>query len=159
MKHSYLKVMTLTFALSALVVSSALLADAQVGSRKPGAPPIVQPKKGYHLNQTQQPKTGSTATLMARLIDPDAKAKQKTATVEVTVSRFLLIDPAKVGERVKAGQGHLHYQVDNGPVIATTATKLSFHELLPGQHRIMVMLVGNDHQPLGPSQTLNITIP
>jgi hypothetical protein len=50
---------------------------------------------------------------------------------------------------LRAGQGHLHYRVDDGPVIATTVTELSFHELAPGPHRFEVTLVGNDHQPLG----------
>jgi hypothetical protein len=52
----------------------------------------------------------------------------------------------------------LHYRVDNGPVVATTSTKLSFHELPVGEHKIMVMLAGNDHQPLGPRETLSVRI-
>jgi hypothetical protein len=44
-------------------------------------------------------------------------------------------------------------------VVATTATKLSFHELAPGDHRIEVTLAGNDHQPLIPSETLRVTVP
>ena len=54
---------------------------------------------------------------------------------------------------------HLHYRVDDGPVIATTATKLSFHELTPGLHKIVVMLANNDHSPSGLEQTLEITVP
>jgi hypothetical protein len=37
--------------------------------------------------------------------------------------------------------------------------KLSFHGLTPGAHKIVVTLAGNDHNPLGPQQTLNVTIP
>jgi ribulose-5-phosphate 4-epimerase/fuculose-1-phosphate aldolase len=62
-------------------------------------------------------------------------------------------------KRPTKGQGHLHYRVDNGPVIATTTTKLSFHELTPGKHQIVVMLANNDHSPAGPQQTLEITVP
>jgi len=101
----------------------------------------------------------SAATLTAKLVDPEKKAKEKTATVQVTVKGVALIDPAVVKERPRNGQGHLHYRVDDGPVIATTAPKLSFHELSPGQHKILVMLAANDHSPLGPEQTLTITIP
>ena len=64
-----------------------------------------------------------------------------------------------MGERPIKGEAHLHYRVDDGPVIATTATKLSFHELTPGQHTITVMLAANNHKPLGPQQTLTVTIP
>ena len=99
------------------------------------------------------------ASLTAKLVDADAKAQKKAATVEVKVKGISLIDPAAVKEHPKAGQGHLHYQLDNGPVIATTATKLSFHELASGQHSFKVMLAANDHQPLGPEQDLSVTVP
>jgi hypothetical protein len=101
----------------------------------------------------------TTAKLSARLIDADKKAKSQAATVEVSATGIELIDPAKVNEQRQAGQGHLHYQVDNGPVIATTATKLSFHGLTPGDHTIVVVLAGNDHSPLGPQETLRVKIP
>ena len=104
-------------------------------------------------------KSGSIPSMTAKLVDPEKKAKEKTATVQVTVKGVSLIDPAATGERPRKGQGHLHYRVDDGPVIATTAPKLSFHELSPGQHKILVMLAANDHSPLGPEQTLTITIP
>ena len=99
------------------------------------------------------------ATLTARLIDAENKARKKAATVEVTVKGCTLIDPATVGEKPKAGEGHLHYRVDDGPVIATTATKLSFHELTSGTHKIVVMLAANDHSPLGPQETLTVNVP
>ena len=98
-------------------------------------------------------------TLDAQLLNQDALAKKKAASVQARVTGIELIDPASVGEKPKAGQGHLHYRVDDGPVIATTATKLSFHELTPGKHRIVVMLAGNDHTPLGPSKSLDLEVP
>ena len=101
----------------------------------------------------------SAATLTARLIDAENKARKKAATVEVTVKGCTLIDPATVAEKPKAGEGHLHYRVDDGPVIATTATKLSFHELTSGTHKIVVMLAANDHSPLGPQETLTVNVP
>ena len=108
--------------------------------------------------QAAAAKTG-TATLAATLVDAEKKAAQKAATVQVKTTGIRLIDPATVGEKPRAGQGHLHYQVDSGPIIATTATKLSFHELSSGPHKIMVVLAANDHSPLGPQQTLEVTIP
>jgi Family of unknown function (DUF6130) len=100
-----------------------------------------------------------TATLKATLVDAENKAKKKEATVEVKVTGLELIDPAKVNEMSKKGQSHIHYQVDDGPIIATTTTKLSFHGLTPGPHKIVVMLANNDHTPLGPQETLNVTVP
>ena len=98
-------------------------------------------------------------TLDAQLLNQVELAKKKAASVQVRVTGIELIDPASVGEKPKAGQGHLHYRVDDGPVIATTATKLSFHELTSGQHHIVVLLAGNDHRPLGPSKSLDLEVP
>lgn len=116
---------------------------------------IVVAQATYGSSKTQQ----STPTLTATLVDAEKKAKQKAATVEVKTTGIELIDPATVNEQPKAGQGHLHYQVDGGPIIAITTTKLSFHGLTPGAHKIVVMLAGNDHNPLGPEQTLEVKIP
>ena len=102
---------------------------------------------------------GQTATMTASLVDAEKNAKEKTATVEVRVTGVELIDPAMTNKLSMKGQGHLHYQVDNGPVIATTSPKLSFHELTPGKHKIVVILANNDHTPAGPKQTLEITVP
>jgi len=105
-----------------------------------------------------KPQAG-TATLTAKLVDAEKKAQQKAATVDVKVSGIKIVDPAEANEKPVPGQGHLHYQVDDGPVIATTTMKLSFHGLTPGPHKIVVTLAGNDHNPLGPQQTLDVTIP
>jgi len=99
------------------------------------------------------------AKLTATLVDPDAKAKEKAATVKVTVIGVRLVDPALAHEKPVKGQAHLHYQVDDGPIVATPAPKLSFHNLSSGSHKITVTLAANDHNPLGPSETLNVTIP
>lgn len=98
-------------------------------------------------------------SLKAKLVDPERKAQQGSATVEVEIAGIKMIDPAVAKEQPKKGQGHLHYQVDDGLVIATTATKLSFHGLTTGKHTVKVMLAGNDHAMLGPSETLEVTVP
>jgi hypothetical protein len=97
--------------------------------------------------------------LDAKLVAPEAAAKKGSATVQASISGIEMVDPAQAQEKPRDGQGHLHYRVDGGPIIATTTTKLSFHALAPGKHRISVSLVGNDHQPLGPSEDLEVTIP
>ena len=79
--------------------------------------------------------------LSATLVDADQKAKEKTATVLVKVSGVRLVDPADAKEQSKNGQGHLHYQVDNGLVIATTTTKLSFHGLSSGNVRLAIAIL------------------
>jgi hypothetical protein len=103
--------------------------------------------------------SAATPSFDASLQNPEANAKKANATVKVSVSGLQLVDPASVNEQPKAGQGHLHYRVDDGPVIATTAPKLSFHELSSGEHRFELTLVGNDHQPLLAPKTLTVTVP
>jgi hypothetical protein len=111
------------------------------------------------MAQTRLRPQQATPKLTAVLVDAENKAKKQAATVDVKVTGIALTDPAKVNEQPKPGQGHLHYQVDGGPIIATTTTKLSFHGLTSGQHKIVVMLAANDHTPLGPQETLTVTIP
>jgi hypothetical protein len=106
-----------------------------------------------------QAAASSGATLSARLVDPEKKAHAQAATVEVKVTNLQLIDPGSVGEKPNKEQGHLHYRLDDGPVIATPTPKLSFHGLTPGKHRLVVALAGNDHKPLGPEATLEVTVP
>jgi hypothetical protein len=142
--------------LSILILSVNLIVGAQE-YLKPKASTTAK-QSGMEIRHNQA-GAGQSATLTAKLVDAEKKAKGKAATVEVTVKGIALIDPAKVNELPRRGQGHLHYQVDNGPVIATTTTKLSFHELSSGEHKIVVMLAGNDHKPLGPQETLTVTVP
>ena len=107
----------------------------------------------------QVPGGATKPSMTAKLIDAEKKAAARAATVEVTTVGVELVDPALSMEKPVSGQGHLHYQLDKGPVIATPSAKLSFHELTPGPHTIIVMLAGNDHKPLGPQEALNVTIP
>src|SRR5918993_1694031 len=107
----------------------------------------------------QVPGGATKPSMTAKLIDAEKKAAARAATVEVTTVGVELVDPALSMEKPVSGQGHLHYQLDKGPIIATPSAKLSFHELTPGPHTIIVMLAGNDHKPLGPQEALNVTIP
>jgi hypothetical protein len=95
--------------------------------------------------------------LSAALVDRLANAKKGWAMVETKVSGIELASSPKSGG--SAPEGHLHYKVDDGPVVATTATRLGFHALAPGVHHIQVQLVGSDHQPLGPVTNLDLRVP
>jgi hypothetical protein len=97
--------------------------------------------------------------LEASLVDADANAQQASAVVRVEVVGADLIDPALATQGSKAIQAHLHYRVDEGPVIATPVAKLAFHDLSAGRHRIEVALADREHKPLGPSQILEVMIP
>ena len=77
--------------------------------------------------------------------------RKRAAEVEVTM-------PATGAIGSEPGT-HIHYQVDDESVVATTATSLEFHDLAPGSHTITVSLADAQHRPLGPQQTLTVTIP
>jgi hypothetical protein len=129
------------------------------------SPGMTQPAPGTTGTPATRPMEPATATganamsITARLLDAEAKAKKQAATVSVAIRGVRIVDPAVSGEKPIKGQGHLHYQVDDGPIVATTAPKLSFHGLKSGTHSIMVQLAANDHSPLGPEQKLSVTIP
>jgi hypothetical protein len=106
------------------------------------------------------PKTpAATYSMKAEMVETENKVKRREATVLVTTAGIQLVDPTTAKETAKIGEGHLHYRVDNGPVIATTATKLSFHELSSGEHKISITLAGNDHKPLTDPITFIMTVP
>jgi hypothetical protein len=120
----------------------------------PADSPVIEPAAPGKVADIR-----SDAAFQARLVDEENKAKTRGATVQVDVRSLRLVDPDTRAGKVTAGEGHLHYQVDNGPVVATTADKLGFHELNPGTRLIKVTLVGNDHKPVSAPQNLTVTIP
>jgi len=127
---------------AAAVLSFALLAGPSLRAAAPTAQPDA-----------------SGPSMTAKMVDEENKAKKKEATITVEVKGLKLVDPASVHEKKAPGQGHLHYRLDNGPIIATIAPKLSFHELTSGPHVIAVALAANDHSALGPVASFTITVP
>lgn len=140
-------------ALTLLGVSSAL-ALAQPANPPQQQPPQQPPQQSYPKDAKATDQ--GAASLTAKLVEIEEYAAHGAAAVEVQVVGLKLTDPATVGEKPAPGQGHIHYQIDDGPIIATTATDLIFHQLKPGPHKLKVMLAANDHSPLGPSQELSI---
>src|SRR5215212_8113326 len=129
-----LRAIGLTAILSALVLSLNLIVGAQQPDKPnpPSSPaqsdkskasgqdskPADQPQDMSQVNKSADAKSDMFS---ARLLDAEKKAQNKEATVEVMVKGVNLVDPATTDGMVKKDQGHIHYQVDNGPVIATPA--------------------------------------
>lgn len=146
------RTVALVLTLCALIFSISLAVPLAIAaSDGPGSPRLMDGNMGTAARQSP--------AMTASLVDPDNSAKAKNATVTVEVTGVKLIDPALTNKMPTKGEGHLHYRVDDGPVIATTTTKLSFHGLTPGKHKILVMVANNDHTPAGLEQTLEITVP
>jgi hypothetical protein len=104
-------------------------------------------------------KAASRFFITARLVDEIKNAAKSSATVEVTVKGIRLVDPALASLAPGAIEGHLHYQLDGGPIIATPTPKLSFHELSPGEHKISVNLADDNHMPIGMPVVLTVRVP
>jgi len=130
-----------------------------------GSPALKgQPLDAPSTNPGADARQGAAApagqpALTAELIDMEKKAAKRGATVKVEAVNVNIVDPAASGERPRPGEAHFHYQVDTNPVVATTANKLSFHELSPGPHLITVTLAGNDHRPVAQPVVLSVRVP
>jgi hypothetical protein len=96
--------------------------------------------------------------MRAALVDEAQNARNHSAVVEVQVLRIWLHSPQALGAS-SVTTGRLWYRVDQGPVIATTDTQLTFEQLTPGDHSIKVTVVGIDDHPLTPSAKLTVRIP
>jgi hypothetical protein len=127
---------------------------------------------------------GTVRMFAGKLVDSKNQAKKGQLIIEVLVKGIKLIDPAKAKEQPIAGQGHIHYRLDDGPIIEETSpgkcvgTPLSpykradgklviggalfrriFTGLSSGSHKIEVTLVANDHTPLGQGVDFDYTVP
>lgn len=155
MLRSGWKIVWFTIVLSMMCVSF-LFSQTQT-QEQPG---IAQDEpKAQTTTGSQKSMGAKPITLKVMLVDEKTKAPKKEAVIKVNVTGVKMIDPALVNEKPRPGQGHIHYQVDDGPIIATPSLKLSLHELTPGEHKIKVVLAANDHSPLGPEETITVTIP
>jgi hypothetical protein len=139
---------------AAILWSTAATAEPPAASEPGGS--TTQPSTTSPSTTTPRTsQTPQTPELRARVVQSTTEAG--AAVIHAEVSGVQLVDPA-MAMRGQAGQGHLHYRIDGGPVIATPSDKLSLHQLTEGQHRVEVLLAGNDHKPLGPRQTLSFTV-
>lgn len=140
-------------ALLALTVFAANLSSAKAQGE------AAKSKKAIPAQAAAVPARQPSVGVVAVLVDADLKARKREATVQAKAVGIHIVDPALVRDQPKAGQGHFHFRVDDGPVIATTASKLSFHDLKPGVHTFTVQLAGNDHSVIATAAELMVTVP
>ena len=110
----------------------------------------------------------------AAITDPEAGATLEAGDIEVAldVGAFEVVD--KLGMAPVAGEGHVHYyiNVDEIPTTpgepavtddettyhAEATTAFTWQGVRPGTHTFGVQLVNNDHTPLEPPLTDEITV-
>jgi hypothetical protein len=118
--------------------------------------------------------TGAPEESTAAIISPEDGATLEAGDIEVSVdvANFEVVD--KLGQDLAAGEGHVHYyiNVDEIPTTpgepavtddettyhAEATTSFTWQGVRPGEHTFGVQLVNNDHTPLEPPVTDEITV-
>jgi hypothetical protein len=132
------------------VLALACLAALPAAARADGMPEAdvteaVDAETTLAANETPAPKTERTA--------PSIDARASVAGEGAARS-------ARVQVRAKGVTAPLFiYKVDGGPALITKDDDVRIRDLAPGKHEVSVVLAGEDAAPLGPSQTLTISLP
>lgn len=145
------------------IIAGVLAVFTLTGSPVAGAetPAPVQPVPGQAVSPAAEP----IQVIATILVDPETIAQQKAVTVHVKITGIDMADQvppsadAPLPPSASAHQARVHYRVDQGPIIDTPATTLTFRDLSSGTHAVTVQLVDDRQQPIGPSQLLMVVIP
>lgn len=141
---------------SVALTATVLVAAATIvfaGACQQEAPPAATPPDV----SITSPSDGSTVT-------------PGDVTVTIQVENFDLVD--KLGEEPVQGEGHVHFYKDvapptspdepavteEGTYAVSTETSHTWTDVEPGSHTFAVQLVNNDHTPLTPPVTEQVTV-
>jgi hypothetical protein len=105
---------------------------------------------------TTTTKAKGDVTITVKLVDEAMLSKDKMAKVEVGVTGVKLMPEHKGTTHMSS---HLHYQIDDSPIIVTTSPTLSFANLTSGKHTIQVTVVDAKHSPLAGPESVELNIP
>ena len=102
----------------------------------------------------------------------DETIRAGAVQVTLTIRNFTIAN--KIGAKAKAGEGHIHYYLDvdeipttpgkeaivegEGRYVATTATSYTWNDVSAGRHQLGAQLIQNDHTPLDPPVTAEVTV-
>ncbi len=104
--------------------------------------------------QTADPAP-SVAAPTLRLIVPENGATVPTGTVKVAVEttglEFVMPSNTNV-----AGQGHVHFTLDDRPFIMSVEKEAEFEDVEPGTHRLVAELVQNNTDSFDPPITQEV---
>jgi uncharacterized protein DUF4399 len=124
--------------------------------------------------QEPSPDTGASEAAAVSITQPAADASVAAGDVEVAVAaeNFEIVN--KLGQPPVAGEGHIHYYFDvdeipttpGKPAVtddestyhAAATTTYSWPDVPEGEHTFGVQLVNNNHTPLEPPVTAEVTV-
>ena len=85
------------------------------------------------------------------LSTPNVQVSFQVAGLTIVPSNVPLSEAGQHPEVNRPGEGHVHFMLDLNPVIVWySADPYTLTDVPPGQHRLMVELVNNDHSSLSP---------
>jgi hypothetical protein len=107
------------------------------------------------------------------IASPEDGATVEAGGVEIVASPEDFDIVNKLGQAPAAGEGHIHYYVDvdeipttpgqpavseEGTYHAEATTRYTWPDVQAGEHTFAVQLVNNDHTPLEPPVTAEVTV-
>lgn len=90
------------------------------------------------------------------LVEPAAGGAVPAGTVTVAVESTGLEFVMPGGTNV-AGEGHVHFTLDDGPIVMSVEQRTTFKDVPPGEHKLVAELVQNDTTPFSPVVKQEIT--
>lgn len=119
------------------------------------AAPTTAPQSGGASN----PDDTSVVAPTIKLVEPAASAEVAAGDVKVAVEttglKFVMPSNTLV-----AGEGHVHFTIDDGPEVMSTDPSMVLKDVAPGPHKLKAELVQNDTKPFDPpiKQEIDFTV-
>ena len=103
--------------------------------------------------------TGSTGSTGTGTSSTSGTAETPSGTSSTAGTGSMGMSGSAGTSHASLAAAHLHYQLDNGPIVATSAKTLEFANLTSGSHTITVYVADASHTPLSDQKTLTVTVP
>lgn len=129
-----------------LLLAGALLAACTNQAAASGESAAAAPQKKLSV-----PETPPTIELVAPA-KTGVKAGVVTATVKTTGFKFAV--PANTNV---AGQGHVHFTLDDRPFVMSISPTVEIQNVRPGEHKLVAELVQNNTESFDPPIEAEIT--
>lgn len=88
-----------------------------------------------------------TPTLKLTVPEDGAKVPAGTVSVAVETTGLEFVMPSN---KNVAGQGHVHFSIDGGPIVMSVEPKTELKDVEPGKHKLVAELVQNNTESFDP---------
>ncbi|KAF0209293.1 MAG: hypothetical protein FD171_18 [Actinobacteria bacterium] len=112
-------------------------------------PPATKAEPGAVVDPGTADPTAPVETPTVRITIPAGGAKVPAGTVTVAVETTGLEFVMPGGTNV-AGQGHVHFSLDGGPIVMSVEKEAELKDVAPGTHTLVAELVQNDTESFSP---------